>query len=140
MLEALSFPFRDSPPRKVRSHVGTIAQHGSGVTDMRPTRETHETLRTLRAALGEVLGDALTSCFVVGSTVLPGDGAVDLDTVAILDDQVSTLDFVTLVAPLLHRQSKASRVFVTCFPLQRATFLNGMSQFVKNVREHGVEV
>jgi|ERR1039458_7234688 hypothetical protein len=97
-------------------------------------------LAELRLELSRLWGAELLDLYLLGSARSASESTVDADTVAVMSDATSQLEFARRVAPVITRHSRRSECLLTCFPVRRTEFEQNASQFIRNVHEFGIKL
>lgn len=97
--------------------------------------------RTLQALKREIIALSETQplAFVLFGSAATEKSALDVDIVIVLHDSTDPFQFIKLISPAVAKQTAASGRLFCCFPTSEANYLKPASQFLANVRAHGVE-
>lgn len=63
----------------------------------------------------------------------------DIDLLIVLENDVNLLDVVVQIAPLIREAIEKYSIFVSCFPVHEKDYVSGDSQFIRNIRQNGME-
>jgi predicted nucleotidyltransferase len=85
------------------------------------------------------LSDRRAVTFILFGSAATSGTAKDVDVAIIVNDRTDLFEFVRLISPAVVEQTMLSGRLVTCFPITEKNYARTASQFVANVKAHGLE-
>lgn len=104
-----------------------------------PDEQLWKSCAELQKGLQELYGIEFHSLYLHG-TALKESTKIDIDTVAIIENNVCKIDFAKKTSHLLILISKKYNKFLCCFPIHASQFDKQSSQFIRNIHIHGKKI
>jgi hypothetical protein len=99
-----------------------------------------QSLKGMAGEISQLFPSHEIEFYLYGSSTALTDSPIDIDTLAVVPDELPAFDFVIAAAPILHRLSVTHGVLFNCFPVSLGEFNNPRSQFTFNAKMHGLKI
>lgn len=95
-------------------------------------------LQTLKQQILACIGEGHAVAFILYGSTVTAENPRDVDIAIVLEDATDPIAFIRAISPIVANSMKSSGRSISCFPLSELSYRNSASQFVANVRNHGV--
>jgi len=68
------------------------------------------------------------------------DSERDLDIIIVVDNHVDCYEYLKKISAILKSMIIKYEILITAYPIKEEVYLKGESEFLDNVRKHGVEI